>query len=67
MVTHLVYSISEWKKRAVSNAFGLYVEQCLGKDGLCWEYASVLTALWIQKVVSVYIQSRIRIVLVHVC
>jgi hypothetical protein len=51
----------------VSNAFGLYVERCLGKDGFCWEYASVLTALWKQKVVSAYIQSSIQIVLVHLC
>jgi len=43
----------------ISNATGRYVEQCLGKDGRCWEYASVLTALWKQKVVS------IQIVLVH--
>jgi hypothetical protein len=45
----------------------VYVEQCLGKDGLCWEYASVLTALWEQKVMSPYIQPSIQIVLVHVC
>jgi len=51
----------------VSNAFGLYVEQRLRKDGLCWEYASVLTALWKQKVVSPYIQPSIQIVLIHVC
>jgi len=41
----------------VSNAFGLYVEQC--SDGLCCEYVSVLTALWKQNAVSV------QIVLVH--
>jgi len=50
----------------VSNAFGLYVEQCLGKEGLFWEYASVLTALWKQKIMSIYIQNSIQIVLVHV-